>query len=254
MRFDKKNINKFFQNKIVLYIILGISLINLIGFLATNNLSAIIIFLLLGFISSIYTKNMSYILLIPLVLTNILLLCNGIKNSMKESFAIPGLDDDSGDDGGDEKKVKDSNKRGKKEAEDENQADDPDSVKKSFTKSYKGTGKCLEHSKKKDCGEDDECMWKEDKCHHKAKSGFNNMDLTPANLQEDDDADIELVQKDKSLTSLNKIIGENAGIQKILQDPDKLMKYMDSMGPLMDKMGPLMNTAENMLGSLKKLQ
>ena len=69
MKFDKKNINKFFQNKIILYIILGISLINLIGFLATNNLSAIIIFLLLGFISSIYTKNMSYILLIPLVLT-----------------------------------------------------------------------------------------------------------------------------------------------------------------------------------------
>lgn len=230
MKFDKKNINKFFQNKIILYIILGISLINLIGFLATNNLSAIIIFLLLGFISSIYTKNMSYILLIPLVLTNILLLCNGIKNSLKEGL-------DSSKEDADKDETSDGDK---KSDDDKEKKDDSDKL-------------CLKKDKK-DCIKDENCMWKEDKCHHKAKSGFNNMDLTPANLQEEDEADVELVQKDKSLTSLNKIIGENAGIQKILQDPDKLMKYMDSMGPLMDKMGPLMNTAENMLGSLKKLQ
>ena len=70
MKSFNKNINKFFQNKIVLYILLGISVLNLLGYLAKNNLLAIIMFIVIGYSCTFFTKNMSYILLIPLLLTN----------------------------------------------------------------------------------------------------------------------------------------------------------------------------------------
>tara|TARA_R110002074_G_scaffold346234_1_gene516597 strand:+ start:480 stop:1142 length:663 start_codon:yes stop_codon:yes gene_type:complete len=67
-----KNVKLLTHNKFVLYILLAITLINLITYLGQNNLCAIILFLTIGLITTKYSKNMVLVLLSSIVLTNIL--------------------------------------------------------------------------------------------------------------------------------------------------------------------------------------
>jgi len=96
MKFDKQlkqlkqlNLNKVLTNKYVLYTIVVISFLNILGYLALNNLNAIIYFSLIGLLTYQFTKNMSIVLGISLVLTNLLmtnrLLREGLDNMNMES-------------------------------------------------------------------------------------------------------------------------------------------------------------------------
>ena len=82
-----KNMNKFFKNKTVLYILFAIGVFNLLGYLAKNNIMAVTLFLLIGYISTFFTKNMSYIILVPILLTNFFVCCTMItKLRLKEGL------------------------------------------------------------------------------------------------------------------------------------------------------------------------
>ena len=67
-----KNVKLLTHNKFVLYILLAITLVNLITYLGQNNLCAIILFLIIGLVTTKYSKNMVLVLLASIVLTNIL--------------------------------------------------------------------------------------------------------------------------------------------------------------------------------------
>ena len=67
-----KNVKLLTHNKFVLYILLAITLVNLITYLGQNNLCAIILFLTIGLVTTKYSKNMVLVLLSSIVLTNIL--------------------------------------------------------------------------------------------------------------------------------------------------------------------------------------
>ena len=67
-----KNVKLLTHNKFVLYILLAITLVNLITYLGQNNLWAIILFLIIGLVTTKYSKNMVLVLLASIVLTNIL--------------------------------------------------------------------------------------------------------------------------------------------------------------------------------------
>tara|TARA_Y100000591_G_scaffold269505_1_gene244045 strand:+ start:7724 stop:8548 length:825 start_codon:yes stop_codon:yes gene_type:complete len=77
----KKIFNEFTHSEWVVYLLLIISVINVIAYLHQNNLSAIAIFLAIGFIVSRYTKNMIYVLLSAIVITN-LFVSMGYLNSL----------------------------------------------------------------------------------------------------------------------------------------------------------------------------
>lgn len=82
-----KNMNKFFKNKTVLYILFAIGVFNLLGYLAKNNIMAVTLFLLIGYVSTFFTKNMSYIILVPILLTNFFVCCTMItKLRLKEGL------------------------------------------------------------------------------------------------------------------------------------------------------------------------
>lgn len=96
MKFEKQlkqlkqlNLNKVLTNKYVLYTIVVISFLNILGYLALNNLNAIIYFSLIGLLTYQFTKNMSIVLGISLVLTNLLmtnrLLREGLDNMNMEN-------------------------------------------------------------------------------------------------------------------------------------------------------------------------
>jgi hypothetical protein len=66
-------IPKFLTNKYVLYLVVFLSLTNMFGYLAMANINALIYFLIIGLVTSIFTQNMCIILLSALILSNILI-------------------------------------------------------------------------------------------------------------------------------------------------------------------------------------
>ena len=74
---------KFLTNKYVLYLVVFLSITNMIGYLVMGNVNSLIYFLIVGLITSIFTQNMCIILLSALVLSNILI---AGQNSYTEGF------------------------------------------------------------------------------------------------------------------------------------------------------------------------
>lgn len=60
------------SNRIVLYVVVFLSLTNLLGYISANDTTSILVFLITGIITSYYTGNMIVILGIPMFVTNFL--------------------------------------------------------------------------------------------------------------------------------------------------------------------------------------
>ena len=69
----KLNLKSLLKDKNVLYIVLFIAVANLFGFLMLRQFDAIILFLLVGFLSTYFSKNMIIILLVAILSTNFLI-------------------------------------------------------------------------------------------------------------------------------------------------------------------------------------
>lgn len=63
--------DQLLNDKNVLYIIFVIAILNLLGYLITNNLEAVVFFLIVGFLSTYFSKNMIIVLIIAIVTTSI---------------------------------------------------------------------------------------------------------------------------------------------------------------------------------------
>ena len=90
----QKKIISLTHNKIVLYILLAFALFNLMSYLGQNNLGAIVLFLIIGFGSTCYTKNMVLVLLMAIFATSLLLNMGFLKLFvMREGFVEEPNDD-----------------------------------------------------------------------------------------------------------------------------------------------------------------
>jgi len=68
----KKFFNEFTHDEIALYLLLGIALVNLLTYLQYNYLGGVIIFLIVGVLTSHFTKNMVIVLAGTILITNLL--------------------------------------------------------------------------------------------------------------------------------------------------------------------------------------
>lgn len=68
----KINFNQFFNNNIVLYILSFITLTNILAYFIQQKYVSIFFFMLVGFLTSYFSKNMTIILLISIISTNFL--------------------------------------------------------------------------------------------------------------------------------------------------------------------------------------
>jgi len=66
--FDPK---KIIENKYVLYIILFVTITNVLSFVYLNNIDALIFFIIIGLLSTFFSKNMTINLLTSIIATNI---------------------------------------------------------------------------------------------------------------------------------------------------------------------------------------
>jgi len=63
--------DQLLNDKNVLYIVFVVAILNLLGYLITNNLEAVVFFLIVGFLSTYFSKNMIIVLIISIITTSI---------------------------------------------------------------------------------------------------------------------------------------------------------------------------------------
>jgi len=64
---------KIFNNKYFLYLMVFLAITNVIGYLVLRNIKAIIYFILIGCFTFIFSRNISFVLFIALIITNLII-------------------------------------------------------------------------------------------------------------------------------------------------------------------------------------
>jgi hypothetical protein len=211
------SISQFITNKYVLNIVFFVSILNIMGYVIYRNYDAVLYFVLVGMLVAYFSKNMTLILGIPLILVNLF--------SIGKRTVYEGL----------ENKVTD----GEKATEDEEELDAVDNIEvpSGGKKIIKETTTVQENFK------DTEVKGKtSEKFEVGRKKGQYNIDY--ASTIED------------AYDDLNKIIGGD-GMQRLTEDSQKLMKQqqdlakaMESIGPLVEKMAPMLESAQSMFSAV----
>ena len=79
-------LNSLLKDKNVLYVTLFIAIANLFGFLMLRQMDAIVFFLIVGFLTSYFSKNMIIIMLVAILSTNFLIGTKLLGTAIKEGF------------------------------------------------------------------------------------------------------------------------------------------------------------------------
>jgi hypothetical protein len=82
----KSSFSNFIANKTVLNIIIVISVLNVVGYIALGNINAVFYFILLGLLVGNFSKNLTVTLMIPLILVNLFV----VQKSFVEGFTADG--------------------------------------------------------------------------------------------------------------------------------------------------------------------
>ena len=83
MKFPKE-LSAILSNKYVLYVVAFLAITNVIGYLAIQDFTSLLFFVLIGYLTSYFSKNMTVVLLSALVLTNLLMSTRRIR--IQEGF------------------------------------------------------------------------------------------------------------------------------------------------------------------------
>ena len=234
--FLNKSLNNFAQSKVVLYVVLALALFNLLGYLVKNNLAAIILFLLVGFSTTYLTKNMIYVLLASIMVTNFLV-GMGVFGKLGIKEGMGNDDDDDADDEDEEEEDDEEGEEAVKEGADNKKKGKKGSKKASDTKSKQNPKP----------SEDAPPPGSTKSKNRKNKSGFANLD--------DEDMSVVGTKVDYATTvenaydSLEKILGGD-GIEKMTGQASKLAQKQDGLLKAMKKMEPMMNMANKMIDKL----
>jgi hypothetical protein len=248
----QKNLNQIVSNKNVLYIVFALAIINLVNYLLQNNLAAIVLFLLIGYTITQCTKNMVYVLLGAILLTNLL-----DKFTSYNNFGtIEGMK--NGNDG-------------KKKDEDEDDEDDEDNEDKKDKKDKKDSGsattlKKASATKTKETSPEmaiakATAALKLEKPDTKPPSKKKTEKFAAYNEEDiefyEDDGGIDGVPQvnyaktvESAYDNLDKLLGSD-GIDKMTENTAQLAQKQEKLLSAMDKMGPLLQGAEKMMGQLQ---
>jgi hypothetical protein len=229
-------ISSLLKDKNVLYVVLFLASMNFIGYLLARNFNGILFFLIIGFLTSYFSKNMIIILIVATLATNFFIAAKILGKSGKEG--LKNKSDDEGD-SKDEKDSKDS--KGKK--------DSKDSKGKKDSKDSKG---------KKDSKDS-----KDKKVNVEKFSSFPHDDSNIANDESNNDTiqfdSIKQTGKKPNLDyaatlesaydNLDKLLGSDA-IRSMTEDTQRLAEKQQYLMGNMQKLGPMMNKADGMLKGL----
>ena len=215
---DKKNLSKMLENKYVLYFVFVLAIINLFGYMVTGNLNSIIFFVLVGFLTRFFSKNMIIILTVPLILTSVLM----VGKTVKENFenASKSLDEQIKDL---QTEIDAMIEKGVSSDADKSAFKEKNEKLKNLMKQKNESGKSSDEKDKSD----------------KKSESMSTMYNKPNRI--DYASTVEDAYED-----LNKILGGN-GIKQLTDDTQKLMKQQLELAEAMKSMSPLMEQAKGLL-------
>ena len=225
------------KNKYVLYVLLVVAIVNVLGYLAIQDYNSLALFVVIGLLSSYFSKNMAVNLLSAIVVTSFVAVNDKVLEGFKE-----GKDGDKKDDKKDDKKKA------------------ADNSKKAAKMAQKAAKLAQGASKKKggeDCKKDDDCVsgkCENDKCT--AKSGFQNNVHPTSPATVDDETDDSVGERidyaatmEQAYNNLQKMLGED-GMNSITQETKKLVSQQKDLMGTLNQMAPILNNAKETLAGL----
>ena len=234
----QKTFSSLMTNKYFLYFIVVLSAVNIIGYLTMNNTDAVIFFALLGFITFNFSKNMTIVLLVSMIATNLFMVSKpftsfeaftegsgDVSGGPKNSKAGPGRGGKSQDDiGGLEPMTIEGNNDTYVEEEDVEEEEEEEVVEEKPTKKKKSAKKVLEDisSRKKE-----------------------SFDLSPAPVKKSSHIDYASTLED-AYKNLEKMLG-NGGLQNLTTDTKKLMEQQTQLFNSMENITPMLAQAQQMM-------
>jgi len=228
-------IEKLLSNKMFLNFIVGISFLNIIAFVMLNQTVALIYFILIGLATSFFSKNMSIVLLVPLILVNLF-----VATSKSMYYKREGLENKTDND-----KDNSDNKTNKGVVGTKKTS----STSSTSTTTNQGLPITpLDHPQDTIQRAANETNAEIDESFEvgRGKKNSKGYNIDYASTVED------------AYDELNKILGSD-GIKRLTSDTQNLMKQqmklaesMKDMQPLIAGMAPIMKQAEGLLGSMSE--
>lgn len=211
------NAKALLANKTALYVVLFASVASLLGYVVGGRTNAVLFFLLTGYVASHFTKNMTVILLAPLLLTNFVFSVNRMRE---------GLESKNKKKGPSEEELEEA------EGEDSDGGADPASA---------GMGAAM-------AGQEDDVS--EDAAPVKRKA----TNQKKGKATDDDDAVVKphpevdkKKTKDMAFSYIDKMLGEDGisklsnGMNEMADKHEKISQMIETMSPLVDKATTLLD-------------
>ncbi len=131
----QKSIKHLFKNEAVLYLVSIIAISNVIFYLYNHQIEELVVFSVIGYITSLYTKNMGIILTVATVCTNLLSSYNNYYRRLKQRKLIEGMEnkDKNNENKDNEEIVEDEIENNEEQDDEEDDIDIINTQKESFT-------------------------------------------------------------------------------------------------------------------------
>ena len=206
----KMNVRSLLRDKNVLYIVSFLAFTNLFGYLLLQNFDAVVFFLIVGFLTSYFSKNMIVVLLVAMISTNF------IVGTKELGVVTEGMSGNTGGKKTEDKKVKKTKKD--KDAKDEENEDSvvtiTDTTKESLTRLSPASV----------AGDQEAAPGKDSKLDYAAtlEAAYDNLD---------------------------KMLGSDA-IRSMSQDTQRLAKKQQALMQNIEKLEPMMQKAGSLLEGL----
>jgi hypothetical protein len=245
--------SKLLTNKYFLYFMVFLAASNVLGYLVTNKVHAVIFFALIGFLMSNFSKNMAVVLLVAIVATNLLMANKTMREGLENATTTEKVDTQAV-----KEKVSTVDKEKLESVDPQlsnglNALEETGSVEKAKEKLKQATTAMSESETKiKDINNPD--MNKEvDEigAPEAKKSGFHNIkkgsvSSNAAPVDENNSRIDYASTLEGAYDNLDKILGSD-GINKLTGDTQKLMAQQQKLFDTMQNMAPMLEDAKKML-------
>jgi hypothetical protein len=255
--------SKLFTNKYFLYFIVFLAVSNVLGYLVTDKLNAVIFFALVAFLVSNFSKNMTIVLLVAIIATNLLMANKSMREGL-ENATMPNLSDDqkAAKVGADADKLESVDKKlgdGLKTLQSSSNMEEAKQKlenKRASVNTMNTPTRPIDPNNRdmnKPTIETSQVEGMGNK-----KSGFNNpkggSSLRNAAPVDGGNSRIDYATTlEDAYDNLDKILGSD-GINKLSNDTQRLMQQQQKLFDTMSNMMPMINTAKDMMGSIDMTQ
>jgi len=223
-------VSAFLKNKYVFHVLVFIGVINILGYIALENYNSMALFVVICLLSRYFSKNMSVMLIIAILVTSFSTLNNTIQEGFESKEGGPG-------DGVQSKLKKTLSQISKT-------VDKADEEKTKEKPEEKPKEKCTpENCPKGKCDDSGKCV---------PKSGFKNNvpSSKPAavNNNEDEEIDVAATMED-AYSNLNKMLGDGA-MKSMAKETKNLVSQQQNLMKTLHDMTPALGKAKETLANL----